>query len=365
MQNLSATNPLRNLLIDYAKVNDPQIYRDALSYLNKLQAEQAGRLALPAKAGPSQTTIPLFPQNKQIDYTGTGTIIGRQSPIKTEYSKITNMNDFKRSEEISGSYKDVETNAYQKILEQENSILEDYKNNPEYGKKINPDNFKRYFKDIGYDGHNAAAIQEPSSYLANRAFSEALNNNPEKYATFYAGSSGSGKTTAIESLSELSGTLKNSSVILDSNLSSDSAIGKINQALDAGKKPYVMFAYRKPLDALSGVIWRMFHNAEEMGRIVPTKVIAKNMIGSWENVSEILPKEFPGMKIYYIDNTGLAGSQNLISFDKMKSIVNYPTENKLVGILNNKIKELYDNPEKCKKLFGKSLSREQYLGFIK
>lgn len=284
---------------------------------------------------------------------------------KKEYGqkKITDPDKFERSKDISGGYRDIEDKAYDKISEHEDDILVAHKK--EKGNVVNADDFKSHFKDIGYDGSNAAAVQEPSSYLGKRAYTENLKNGGE-YAMLYAGSSGSGKTSAIDKLSKISKMKNKSAVILDGNLSGgSSSVKKVAEAVAAGKKPVIPFVYRKPEQALNGVISRMFDNPKEGGRLVPTKVIANNMMGSWKNVSEVLPKEFPGIKRYFIDNSAMGGEPKIVSEAQMASLVSYPaTEEELVGQFNEEIKKLYEDKAYCKKIYGNTLTKKQYQGYI-
>jgi hypothetical protein len=286
-------------------------------------------------------------------------------PKTSTYSqnKITDRKEFKGEQSLSGTYKDIEGRAFDKVHEKEDDILSKY--DKEHGHVVNTDEFKHHFKDEGYNGSNAAAVQEPASYLAKRAFSENLKREG-KHATFYAGSSGSGKSSAIRNLKQTANLLIKSAVVLDSNLSGASAINKIKEAKDMGKKPVIMFAYRHPHDALQGVISRMFDNPKEGGRLVPTKILANNIIGSWKNVSENIPKEFPGNKVrqYFIDNSVMGGKPKLVSLDEIKKMVKYPEEKELTAEFNQEIEKLYNNKNYAKQKYGQELSRSQYEGLI-
>lgn len=281
---------------------------------------------------------------------------------ESEYQpKITEINKFKRAKDLSPENRTIENKAYSKILSQEDQILSDYKIT--HQRVVNADDFKKYFKDEGYTGHNAVAVQEPSSYLAGRMFTENLKN-PEPFVSFYAGSSGSGKTSAIKEIPELTKIRQKSAVILDSNLSNEgSAIQKVNETINVDKKPYFMFVARKPMDALHGVISRMFENPAEAERLVPTKVIADNMIGSWYVQNKVIPREFPGAKQFFIDNFEMGGTAKFITKEEMASKLSYPPAKEITDMFNKEITKLYNNPEISKKLYGNTLSWEQYKGF--
>jgi len=144
-------------------------------------------------------------------------------------------------------------------------------------------------------------------------------------------------------------------VILDSNLSSySSAIEKIKEAQKAGKKFEGIYTYRDPVDSLiNGVIKRMKDNPEEMGRIVPTKIIADNHIKSLETVKKLIGE---GYNFRIVDNSLGQGKAKLTTLQDIESKAKYPSVEELTDILNKKVKELYEK--------GK-LTAEQYREYVK
>jgi hypothetical protein len=91
----------------------------------------------------------------------------------------------------------IESMAFKRIDDSSNEILNDYFNKK--GKVVNTDEFRNYFRKDGYTGSNSASVQEPASELAKKAYSKALKNDG-KYATLFAGGSGTGKTSAIKNI---------------------------------------------------------------------------------------------------------------------------------------------------------------------
>lgn len=233
----------------------------------------------------------------------------------------------------------MEKKSFEKIDKNEEKILSDYK--AKYGNVINTDNFRQYFKDEGYKGYNAADVQEPSSYLAKKMFTQSLKNKG-RYATFFAGGSGTGKTSAIKGLPVVSTIMDKSATVLDGNLSSyNSAIKKISEAVDAGKKTPIIYVYRDPKESFTeGVVKRMLNNVDEGGRLVPSKVVAENHIGSWKT-AERLHKE--GYPVRFIDNSFGKSGQKIVPYDEISKKVNYPSQEELTNALNNEAKKLYDN----------------------
>lgn len=257
---------------------------------------------------------------------------------------------FERAKGLDPSNRKIEDAAFEKIYNKESEILSEY--SKKNGKVVNADSFRPYFKEEGYAGHNAAAIQEPSSYLAKRAYTEGLKNDGE-FATIYGGGSGTGKTSAVKDIPELSDIIKNSAVILDGNLSNyDSAIKKITEARNAGKKVPLIYTYRGPEESFSeGVVKRMINNKDEMGRLVPSNVVAENHIGSWE-VFKRLHSE--GFDVKFVDNSLGKGNARLISFEDLNKKIKYPSKEKLTEQFNKKAKSLYH---------GGTINPEQYKGY--
>jgi len=275
-------------------------------------------------------------------------------PIENYSQKMA---QFERAKDLSRADQLIEEKAYRKIIKQEAKLLEDYKKIPETkgGKIINTDIFRRLFKDEGYAGYNAASVQEPSSYLSKKAFTQALKENPGDVVVFTAGGSGTGKSSAIKGISDVSSEMDGASVVLDSNLSSyKSAIKKLNEALDAKKKVVIDFVYRDPYDAFEkGVVKRMLTNKEEGGRLVPSHVVAGNHIDSLVVAKQL---EDEGFAVRFIDNSRGPGNQQVTSFQEISKKANYPTVEKLTEEFNNIAKKLYEEG---------TISKEQYEGYIR
>ena len=261
---------------------------------------------------------------------------------------------FERASGLSLEDQTIEAKAFEKIKKDEDKILLDYQKRN--GNIINADSFRRHFVQEGYAGHNAAAVQEPASYLAKRAYTNALKSDG-KYAVFYAGGSGTGKTSAVKDIKSVQELIDNSSVILDGNLSSyDSAVKKIGQAKAVGKKTPIVYVYRDPIESfVEGVVKRMKTNKEEMGRLVPTKVVAGNHIDSLDVVKRLLESGQTN-KIFAIDNSLGYKKAKLVDFNDLVKKIEYPSKEELTNIFNKEIKKLYDA--------GKITSKE-YQGYIK
>lgn len=261
------------------------------------------------------------------------------------------------AKDLTDEDKTIETKAFNRIDREADKIIKAEKD--KNGNVINTDNFRPYFKDDGYKGYNAASVQEPASELSKKAFAEALKNKG-KYATFYAGGSGTGKTSAVKNISSINKIINDSAVVLDGNLSSyDSAIKKIIEATGAGKRVPIIYVYRDPIDSLvNGVVKRSINNIDEAGRIVKNSVIADNHIGSWETVRRLFKE---GFDVKFIDNSLGAGKAKRVTYDDLVNKIKHPSKEKLTQMFNNKIKELYDS----KTAIGKrAITEEEFAKYI-
>ena len=260
-------------------------------------------------------------------------------PKNSGQLKVTNPSSFERDASLSPANKVIETKAFDHVLKNEDKILADYFK--KYGKSINTDNFRQFFKEQGYTGQNSAAVQEPSSYLAKRARTIALKNEGD-YVVGTAGGSGVGKTSAAKGIPTMTDLHKDAAFTLDSNFSSiKSARDFINEIKAGGKEFIGVYTYREFMDSLeNGIIKRMLTNKEEMGRVVPNKVTAGNHVSSWDVVKQLHNE---GEQFHFIDNSLGAGKAKLVSKAELESKIKYPPVEKLTRDANAIIKKLYES----------------------
>ena len=93
-------------------------------------------------------------------------------------------------------------------------------------------------------------------------------------------------------------------------------------------------------------------NVEEGGRLVPTKVVAENHIGSWDVVKKLYNL---GVRIIPIDNSLGAGNATRTTIVDLMKKIQYPTKEELTAILNKEVKKLYESGE---------ITKKQYEGYI-
>ncbi len=304
------------------------------SPLGKFAPKVEGATAVAPKAPEVAATAEIAPKTAP-EMTVSDLASGGKAQVSQP--KITDLAKFDVAKGLSAADRKIETAGFKHILKNEDSILEKYRaeKDTENGKIVSTDSFRKYIP--GYNGSNSAAVQEPASYLAKRARAEALKN-PEKFSTIYAGGSGTGKSSAVKSIPELKYTMDNSALVLDGNLSTMSSANKIiAESKAAGKKPVLVYVYREPMDSFeNGVVYRMKNNLAEMGRLVPTKVVAENHIGSWDVINQLKDDYV----VTFIDNSLGKDKAQIVSFGDLNKKISYPSKEQLTKLLSDKAKQL-------------------------
>lgn len=249
---------------------------------------------------------------------------------------------FQRAPKLTKKDREIETKAIKKFVRNKDKMINDYI--AENGKVANADNARKLFKDVGYQGYNSAAVQEPSSALNKEVFRKLLKDNPEKNVIIYAGGSGSGKTSAIKSHKSIKKAISGSAAILDGNLSSyKSALDRLKEVAESGKVARFVYVYRDPIDAFeNGVVKRMKFNKAEAGRIVPAKVVAGNHKESLEVIKKLYQEAPDKLKknFKFVDNSLGENKSKLMTYDELlKKEIPSDLEKKLIA----KSQELYAN----------------------
>jgi hypothetical protein len=240
-----------------------------------------------------------------------------RGPVNT-VDTIQKFNRFKRDRTLTGEDSKLQERSIKKYLQNKDKLIQEYGDN--FGDKVvNTDLARRLFADIGYNGKNSAAVHEASSALTKDMWKKALSN-PQSDAVLYAGCSGSGKTTAVKGI--MRNIEDDAAAVLDGNLSSlSSAVSRIKEAVQAGKKPKVVYVYRDPVDAwVNGVVKRMRDNKEEGGRVVPMSVFLQNAPGSLDVARKLKEMNIP---VVAIDNSRGHKKARLMG-DKMLANIKYP-----------------------------------------
>jgi hypothetical protein len=241
--------------------------------------------------------------------------------VNSKKAEATLPKTVKRDLSLRGNDAKVQEASIKKYESNPEKMVNDYiKQN---GKIVNTDEARKLFKDEGYVGTNARAVQEASSAVSKDVFRKLLNDSKGEDALFTVGGSGTGKTSVIKNM--FPEEYANAGVILDSNLSKMQSAGdRIQEALNAGKKPNLIYVYRDPIDSwINGVVKRMNNKTnDEGGRIVPLSVFIDNHKGSYNVIKSLLqnPDNGKKFKISLIDNSLGQGNHELLDPKKFGTI---------------------------------------------
>lgn len=196
------------------------------------------------------------------------------------------------------------------------------------GKVLNTDVARELSSDYLKDRTLAAAVHEPASSFIKELYKDKLAEQPTgdqlPLVLFTAGGTGAGKTTAIDAIPEMKALADHAQIVYDTNMNTyDSALSKINQALDAGKFVHITMVQRDPIDALvNGALPRAERQAQEFGsgRTVPLTEHIKTHVGASTTV-EALYNHFQGdsrVGFDVIDNSNGRGGAKLVPMSEIK-----------------------------------------------
>lgn len=259
--------------------------------------------------------------------------------------RATTLEDIPENPNLTGKDAKLQLASRQHTLENYDTLLA--KNREDKGNVINPDDFKKLYRDLGYKGTNAAAVHEASSHLAKVAYTEALADNPGESVIGLAGGSGAGKSTAIKASPELTKLKKEAAVVLDSNASDyGKTLDKIKEAELAHKTYQHFYVYRDPEEAFLSTIERGLNNPEEMGRLVPAKIVAENTIGSWKVADKLAKTGRVPVDTFdnslgfdkYADKT----NAKRVSIQELRNKIDFPSVEVLTNRLKNLAREVHE-----------------------
>jgi hypothetical protein len=202
---------------------------------------------------------------------------------------------------IESKFTDHLQNNYEDAVNQYNSLPDS-----EGGKVLNTDTARELSEDYQKDRTKSAAVHEPASAFIKALYKQKLEEpikNGKDVVLFTAGGTGAGKSSAIKNIPEIQAISDHAKLVYDTNSNkAETAISKIQQALDTGHRIVMTYVHRDPVEALkNGALPR----AMRMGRTVPLSAHLETHVGAPASVLKIAEhfKDNPNFKIRAIDNT--------------------------------------------------------------
>lgn len=217
----------------------------------------------------------------------------------------------------------------------------------EGGKVLNVDTMRELSPDYLADRTLAAAVHEPASQATKDMYERRLAEAPEAgekpLVLFTAGGTGSGKSTAVKGLPQLSELRTSAQLIYDTTMSGyKGSASKIDQALAAGKSVVVAYVYREPVDALvHGALTRAMNQEAKYGsgRTLRVEDHAATHVGAYDTLKGMQERYAgnPRVKFVVVDNSHGRGGQRVTSVDKLPR----PSHSNLVGRLYEAVDQQY------------------------
>lgn len=200
---------------------------------------------------------------------------------------------FEMGENLNNEERTIEARFYESILNNEDALIEQYLG--DHGAVVDADAAKTLSPEYVANPALAAAVHEPSSYMAKAIYRRLLGRRTGQRVVLTAGGGGSGKS---ETLARLSASV-DPDVVYDSTLSSiKSARARISEALEAGSKVVILYTNREVGLAFEGALGRK--------RVVPAVNIARAHVQAAQTI-KALSKEYagnPNVEIVIMNNNG-------------------------------------------------------------
>ena len=232
-----------------------------------------------------------------------------------------------------------EAQWYSWLQPRADSILTEYR--AKFGNFIDPDEMRKAFAPIGYDGSNVPAYRKLEKSLVRKLYKEilydALAAEQEPTILFLTGCGGAGKSTATKSQPEVMQRISKASIVYDSALNSYQSLNEvITIALKAGIKEQnitVVPVYNDLVTSFSNSVQRGLKS----GRFLSVKYVVTDAFPSNQGKIAKLRKKHRKITIVPIDNAGNNGGR-LVSVDEAAKW-DYQVKDADV----NKILDIYQN----------------------
>lgn len=225
---------------------------------------------------------------------------------------------FEPARNLTDDQRAVEQRFADRVMSDVDGALAEYALNPEThgGKVVNTDLFRELSPDYAgsKEGRSkyAAAVHEPSSWMAREQYSRLLAREPETGSVLVlGGGGGSGKSTSMDVVAP--GYAARHDAIYDTTLANEYRANEaIKAALDSGRTVEIVYVARDPMESIvNGVIPR----AERDGRTVPLSVAAAAHRDAPRTLYGLIERyaDDDRVTIRIIDNTGAPGSQRALT----------------------------------------------------
>ena len=229
-----------------------------------------------------------------------------------------------REQTLTPEQHEVEERFAKQIKQDPQAAINEYRE--KFGNVVNPDNAKELSIDYRADrASNAAAVHEPSSWLAKQVYSQILKEPvPEgklNTVLFMMGGPGAGKSTAVENATALTSVVKQANAIVDGTFSKpEAAIPRVDQAIAAGRSAVIVYVHRDPTEAFeNGVLTRA---SKPAGRATPIDYAAAASVGVRESLGKLLEHYKGNGRVAFvgIDNSKGVHRAEVVPVDELPKV---------------------------------------------
>lgn len=267
----------------------------------------------------------------------------------------------RKASNLSKEEREVEARFARYLEEQTEKAITRYKE--KFNKEINTDNARELSADYAPGGIDATdakskearstwsnAVHEPASALVKELYRRELlrpaPTDQRNHVVFTAGGPAAGKTTAIRGALPLAKLVAQAQIIYDTTLSTlPTAIGRISQALNAGKTVSIVYVHRDPVEAfINGVL----PQTDRLGRIVPLEVFQRLHLEAPKVQLQIADhyKNDPRVGVSVIDNSRGRGKAAVADHEFLKRAASRYTPESLRAKLHEALEEAYEKGKK-------------------
>ncbi|MFT3806109.1 zeta toxin family protein [Arenimonas sp.] len=224
---------------------------------------------------------------------------------------------------------DPDTALRQRLQDDPAKIAAEYAALPDSqgGRVLNTDTARELSPEYLADRTRSADVHEAASETVKQLYAAKLAQPTpaglDPVVLFTAGGTGAGKSTAVRQMASQVGQPE---IVYDTNMNSlDSAVRKVEQALEAGRDVNILYVYRDPVEALTGgAIPRAQRQAETFGsgRTVPLDEHARTHSGV-RPVMEALAERYRDdqrVTIHAFDNSRGAGKGAQTSLESLPRV---------------------------------------------
>jgi len=229
------------------------------------------------------------------------------------------------------------------------NIIADYIG--KYGNKLDPDELRKVFTEIGYNGTNVPQFKYVEGQLRAMVYSAMLQKavaEGKNTVVFISGCAGCGKSRTVDNNSEVKALTENAGVLYDAPLADYKSIDKVTR---------VAFEHDIPLENITVVqvyndVQTNFQNVLERAHHTGRTLSLEYFIASFTNGKGKLQEiqdYLPEVKIISLDNSGNNGGKIIEDIEQAKEQFNYDiSDEQLDGVLNtleDYVKETEENPD--------------------